>query len=239
MNRVGASLRDVVHHRTGIAAVLRTEIALNYLYLGNRVLISEEDLRTGYRVVVIGLAVQFKIVGAPAESIRREANSVGIRKTHIVCRHDTRRQQRHLIEAIVQRKTLKLFNIERRRNLRSRRIQCHGRRRFYSNRIRRSNSQRLLADTGIRSGSNSESFYLRGLEARCGNGYLVRPNRQSTNGKDAVRLAGRIEGRPAGPVSQRDLGVGENRAGGVDCCTRYGTGLDTLGKPCRLQQQSS
>ena len=69
MNRVGASLRDVVHHRTGIATVLRTEIALNYLNLGNRILVSEEDLRTGYRVVVIGLAVQFKIVRAPTESI--------------------------------------------------------------------------------------------------------------------------------------------------------------------------
>ena len=87
MKIVSSVFRDVIHHGTRIAAVLRAVIR-QHLDLSNSVLITEEDHRTANGSVVVALSVELEIVIAGALTVRRELRSALIAETGVPSGHD-------------------------------------------------------------------------------------------------------------------------------------------------------
>ncbi len=231
VQRVRTGLGDVVHNRACIAAVLRTEIIGDDLYFLNGVLVTEKDLRSAYAIVVVRLAVDFRVVVAATLPIDGVIVTIGVGKVITVGADHAGDEFSDGVETIVQRQILDLFRTERGGHLgigglqqsRCRAVHfdmCGG----------RWQCQLDLVQTGGRARIHLNSIHGCIGKSRCGNAEGVLADRQRIERKSAIRSGSDLALRPLIIVSRGNLRPGDSSAAGIDDGTINCPSSDALAK---------
>ena len=118
VNAVGSGLGQVIDHRSHVAPVLGAELIGDDLHARDRVLVAEEDLGPGDGVVVVGLAIDFEVVGAAALAVGGECGAVVVGEIVVVGLDDAGFEQGDGIKSVVEGKVGELQGIEGGGNLR-------------------------------------------------------------------------------------------------------------------------
>ena len=178
MERIASGFGDVVHHRTGIAAVLSAEVVGDDLEFLDCVLITEEDLRAGDGIVVIGLAIDLEIIRPSALAIHGKIVAIGIRETGRMRAHHAGNQFCDCIKSVVQGNILQRLRVKSGCDLGVGGLQQRGGRSVYFH-LGGGRGQRQTngLKTGRRAGIDLNRVHGRWSERRSGNSDCVLPDR--------------------------------------------------------------
>ena len=100
---VCATLGHVIYNRPGGAAIFHAEIVGDHADFIQHVLVAEKNRWAGDRIVVVGLAIDLKIVRATAQPIRRERCAVIVAEGIATRVRDSRDEERQGVESASQR----------------------------------------------------------------------------------------------------------------------------------------
>src|SRR5579859_4635599 len=102
MPGIGTRFCDDVHHRTGVASVLRTKLAGDQDVLLNKFGVRDKKARAADAVVIIILAVDLLVIVASAQAVHGKSSAaIGIGKSVVACGNYARNEQSQIIQALV------------------------------------------------------------------------------------------------------------------------------------------